>query len=92
MWVEPAKVSPALVGKHETAAQGLSGRLGMELAHQTGDEAAGLSEQVGMKAEGGSQDLRHGEGEHAVRQPQEEPSLRNSANSRVLFCEQEGHR
>ena len=56
-----------LIGEHPTTAQGLTGRTSVELAYEAGDESADLGEQSGMKAEGGSQDLGHGEGEHAVR-------------------------
>jgi len=63
-----------LVGKHETAEQGLSGCLRMELAHEPGDEAADLGEEPGVEAKGGPQDLGHGEGEHAVGQAQQEPA------------------
>jgi hypothetical protein len=66
VWVVAAEVSRALVGNQAPAEQGLTSGPRVELAHQASDEAAGLSEQVGMKAEGGSQD------EHAVRQAQQQ--------------------
>jgi hypothetical protein len=74
VWVEPAEVSPTLVGKHAPAEQRLTGNARVEVAHERGDEAARVGEQVRMEAEGGPQDLGHGEGQHAVGQAQQEPA------------------
>ena len=83
VWVEPAEVSPTLVGKHAPAEQGPTGCVRVELAHEARDEAARVGEQVRVEAEGRAQDLGHGEGEHAVGQAQQEPSAQE-------LCEQQG--
>jgi hypothetical protein len=67
--VVPAEVSPALVGDHAAAEQGLAGGVRVELAHKAGDEAADFGEEVRVEAEGRAQDLGQGESEHTVGQP-----------------------
>ncbi len=50
--VGPVEIARALVGEHQTAEQGTSDCLLMEMAHQTGDEAADFGEEPGMEGLG----------------------------------------